>query len=68
MTASPPAESGTPESSTPLSETSPRRVPLIAMSAQQFLDERDFSPRNAAIGGQFERSGHASPEAQRPEY
>jgi eukaryotic-like serine/threonine-protein kinase len=66
MTASPPAESRTPESSTPLSETSPRRVPLRAMSAQQFLDERDFSPRNAAIGGQFEHSGHASPEAQRP--
>ncbi len=67
MTASPPAESGTPESSTPMSETSRRRVPLRVMSAQQeLLDERDFSPRNAATGGQFERSGHASPEAQRP--
>jgi hypothetical protein len=55
MTASPPAESGTPESSTPMSETSRRGVPLRVMSAQQELpDERDFSRQNAATGGQWD--------------
>ena len=67
MTASPPAESGTPESSTPMSETSRRGVPLRVMSAQQELpDERDFWLRNAATGGQFERSVHASLKLNAP--